>query len=869
MISRCSDHNVLQLRYSKLLCVSIYTIVLISDLIAASNARCPGDSQYLPELDICQCYPCPEQPLCLFGTQLDLLQTAEGIPGRCCPDYGCIPIKEHDCTGVTCPPENISCPDDSVLLAGVLHPDQCCPTPSRCQCKAKCPPTVCPRATSMTMIRRATHAPGSCCDRFVCTSVQQRSSRTNDSATDRLTCLYDNEEYMDGENWTDGDCIKCQCKGGIAFCSHEQCPRLHCDQPILKKGTCCPSCDGCVTAAGVTHKEFDVWKEDDCVHCSCENGQIRCRIEDCQANCRNPKKIDGQCCPVCDNDDVSFVAFPTNCPQHKCEKLCRHGYVNDSNGCYKCECTVENCTLTCEFGYETDTISGEATCSCLRNTVQEARNLIGNISAMCPNATNCTDTSCRLNHDQPDANGCPRCVCDRCPEFRIEKCPVDCIHGYQYDAKQCLTCNCISQDDADDHHILTSSTDSVSTSSSIYIAYTSSEENLTQSTTSSLSVSAKTTLASPLPEAALRSVLCANGTEEMHPWTEGCHTCICYNGRKLCDVQFCQKPDQKRPENASDQECCDNIYGSRSEFSQPPKTLCEALPDGTPIGDSHWLPMKLCGTCICQKGIIYCTEDPCPLDVCNGTLVQQDFACCPSCIDHPENDHSTQLPANHRAQTGCQTQQQTFPSGATWWESACRSCQCINGAVQCQEVQCSKLDCDLAIRQKGKCCDTCLNTTLDVGCIYGGKTFRSRDHWKPSECSSCACSDGQVICEELNCLPLCRINSLGPCCNGCNFETKLHTKKVNDNTNASPTEAPYQAEWMFPFFIIVIFLIIILIALFLLVKKCRNKRTILYSRPEVTRLESPDTASSSKASTLHKPQQSSFFFSVKKNQVPV
>lgn len=90
----------------------------------------------------------------------------------------------------------------------------------------------------------------------------------------------------------------------------------------------------------------------------------------------------------------------------------------------RCVCFfAENCTLICEFGYETDAISGDSICSCLKNTVD-----VVNITSVCPNITSCNN-SCTLT--QIDLDGCPTCECEkeRCPEFKIDDCAVDCTHG--------------------------------------------------------------------------------------------------------------------------------------------------------------------------------------------------------------------------------------------------------------------------------------------------------------------------------------------------------------------------------------------------------------------------------------------------------
>ena len=50
----------------------------------------------------------------------------------------------------------------------------------------------------------------------------------------------------DGQSWWDG-CRRCFCHDGHEMCSLISCPTLRCINPVLRSGSCCPSCPGTVT----------------------------------------------------------------------------------------------------------------------------------------------------------------------------------------------------------------------------------------------------------------------------------------------------------------------------------------------------------------------------------------------------------------------------------------------------------------------------------------------------------------------------------------------------------------------------------------------------------------------------------------------
>ena len=61
---------------------------------------------------------------------------------------------------------------------------------------------------------------------------------------------------------------------------------------------------GCVSSEFEHYYNGESWDENNsCTKCKCVDGRRHCTAEACARNCLNPRKVDGQCCPVCDEDD--------------------------------------------------------------------------------------------------------------------------------------------------------------------------------------------------------------------------------------------------------------------------------------------------------------------------------------------------------------------------------------------------------------------------------------------------------------------------------------------------------------------------------------------------------------------------------------
>lgn len=57
---------------------------------------------------------------------------------------------------------------------------------------------------------------------------------------------------------------------------------------------------GCESESGEFYNHTEEWHRDDCTLCRCDSGKTWCQSQMCSVHCDNPRKIPGQCCPVCD-----------------------------------------------------------------------------------------------------------------------------------------------------------------------------------------------------------------------------------------------------------------------------------------------------------------------------------------------------------------------------------------------------------------------------------------------------------------------------------------------------------------------------------------------------------------------------------------
>ena len=134
--------------------------------------------------------------------------------------------------------------------------------------------------------------------------------------------------YSDNEIWRLDKCTQCTCRHGIVLCENLECPPVACQNPVLDfyKDDCCPYCPQDKLISDVQQSQNSVittsmskywscfdsndqnrphgssWKENDCYHCTCINGENKCFHYENKCprlNCARPILNKGHCCPYC------------------------------------------------------------------------------------------------------------------------------------------------------------------------------------------------------------------------------------------------------------------------------------------------------------------------------------------------------------------------------------------------------------------------------------------------------------------------------------------------------------------------------------------------------------------------------------------
>ncbi|KAK3770882.1 hypothetical protein RRG08_036481 [Elysia crispata] len=121
-------------------------------------------------------------------------------------------------------------------------------------------------------------------------------------------CNDNGTQRKEGEEWRKDSCNFCRCKDGRIECHHEQCPYLDCKNPVKVEGQCCPVCGGKCVYLGKHYEPGEEMTPRVCVTCRCTEGRMECTTLNITESCPKldcPKKINihDKCCPVCEGTD--------------------------------------------------------------------------------------------------------------------------------------------------------------------------------------------------------------------------------------------------------------------------------------------------------------------------------------------------------------------------------------------------------------------------------------------------------------------------------------------------------------------------------------------------------------------------------------
>ncbi|KAK2165024.1 hypothetical protein LSH36_56g07015 [Paralvinella palmiformis] len=847
---------------------------------------CPADSisvggtvplgECCPEPFHCECMPCTDSGPACGPDQLRVLsELGVGQPGQCCDIYKC-ENKDDICRDVVCevdPFANATCPEDSVPLSPLITQNGCCTQHAGCICAPPdfCDIPHCDPGTRPQLVRPRTGLPGRCCDVIKCVS---------DSIVQCLTS--DGVWREDGEHWLLDECTECECHGGLTQCNRVQCELIEsCGWISIPKGECCHKCieDSpdrpvqadweatwtqkkklifladllrCCTKGNMTYVNGAEWKQDDCVTCYCESGQVYCRAELCLVHCENPRTVPGQCCPVCDGtrfvskceiemmwaflwteavsyghlptcmDESATINLPSGCPNmDNCTvaPFCPLGLEVDETGCYICQCKddvvigaiPELCSLDCPLGYVVDD-DGLEMCQCL--TTSPPTTTTATISpaehdsrSLMPPTLDISPPDDRLEPDQQETINkyfCPP----------IHMCTKECVFGYRISKDGCPKCKCnrcppfICQKKCI-HGYAYSDNGCVLCKC---------KDNKTQQPDNGIAVTSKPT-SRPLVSG---TCLTDDGHlwDEGESWHDGCRLCFCHQAQEMCTLITCPVPRCRHPVVIPG-DCCGTCHDETAIDTPSKSTSCHAG-GGQHIAEGETWKMDGCTLCICLNGDILCEAERCPPLTCHHPVILPNH-CCPLCIEDDELPVPS-LP-NKTPGSQCQvTPGMVFHSGDIWRVSACQSCMCRDGQIHCYSQTCPLLTkCNKTIMRKGQCCPQCIEEELSpMTCALSGETYASGEMWLLNNCTWCICHDGRILCLETQCSPL--INCLesiilpDTCCPICINQTI----PLNEHNNGSRTGRNHYAVFLTT--IIVLLVVVILLTTIVVVLCWRRRR---------------------------------------------
>ncbi|CAF3566866.1 unnamed protein product [Rotaria socialis] len=674
----------------------------------------------------------------------------------------------------------------------------CCKPQGQCVCST-CPKTICGENSIMQIYRTGNrNIPGQCCDQFKCFKNSKQ-------------CHHDKKIYNENETWSIDQCTTCTCRAGHVDCAMIQCPTYtHCGYMYKPENECCPKCGGCLNDRSHVQHMNSTWIESNgCMRCWCEEGRSRCIAEGCIAPpCDNPRQIENVCCPVCGDDDDEDDDLPNidattsssssqlqptinKCPKlDKCLLTCEHGLTKDEQGCAQCACSTMSCpSPLCTLKF--DRLSQQY-CSCVS-----------------PHDLNCgqlnCDKHCPYNYSIDKRTGCPTCECNPCS---LLACTKNCTYGLKRNEVGCPICVCESDVIKPNN---TKKTDLIKQSWP------------RQCHSGSFSYS--------------------NG----EIWFDGCRQCLCHKGEQLCALISCPALKCSQPIRLPNR-CC------------PSCPDLPMLPEPTPSSQVCYasqyvtgeeLEFDTCTKCTCLHNIAFCSVSLCPPLLCSSPIYDSSL-CCPICP--PKK--SASLPNNELAtidESICILDDGVVKHpGELWKHDDCQSCLCSrSGAkVECFSQTCDQnLPCSNPILKKGQCCPFCLPPTAAVAvCIFNYVQYRSGEHWNVSECHSCECLFGTIVCHQHKCPSLACVHTVtlsGHCCPIC--RDQLHF--INDQGKLPVSQSRYGLTIAIIFCILIFILIfVILILIFILL---RERHRSLLSTNQLTTIHHRSPTNSHRSTAMN------------------
>ncbi|XP_029770387.1 chordin-like protein 2 isoform X6 [Suricata suricatta] len=162
-----------------------------------------------------------------------------------------------------------------------------------------------------------------------------------------MFCLFHGKRYSPGESWhpylePQGlmYCLRCTCsESAHVSCYRLHCPPVHCPQPVTEPQQCCPRCVEPHTPSGLraspkycqhngtmyqhgeifsVHELLPSRLPNQCVLCSCTEGQIYCGLMTCpEPGCPAPLPLPASCCQTCKDESSEKSAEEDSTQLHR------------------------------------------------------------------------------------------------------------------------------------------------------------------------------------------------------------------------------------------------------------------------------------------------------------------------------------------------------------------------------------------------------------------------------------------------------------------------------------------------------------------------------------------------------------------------
>uniref|UniRef100_H2YYT5 VWFC domain-containing protein n=1 Tax=Ciona savignyi TaxID=51511 RepID=H2YYT5_CIOSA len=254
---------------------------------------------------------------------------------------------------------------------------------------------------------------------------------------------------------------------------------------------------------------------------------------------------------------------------------------------------------------------------------------------------------------------------------------------------------------------------------------------------------------------------CPGCTDGLEQWTTGsswqqrgnpCMTCTCKDGDIRCSRRVCPDVTCDNPATMADQ-CC--------------PTCARCAYHGVVYGDGETVVAQdACQQCTCSAGEVSCRRMECPSVQCTHAG-RRAGECCATC-------------------DGCDYERRNYRNGERFTpvgSSACISCICQDGGVQCTSIDCPQITCHNPTNLPGQCCP--------VLCSHDGEEYEYGEIWYADSCTTCACDGGKVDCTSPTCptAPCSHPAKLsGSCCRTCEM------CELDGHTYSSTTTFPHPTE---------------------------------------------------------------------------